>query len=642
MSRPENEPPVLARRAGGAPVPLLAAAAQATLALSAIALSGCVAPEQATRLETGRDWPLFRGDLAGTGYSPLREITTENVSSLALAWAYPLEAAPSSASTGGRPRAPASQATPIVVGGVMYVPAADRVVALDPTTGGELWRAPVDDPALTRRGVAYWPGDRTAAPRIVFTAGSRLLAVDAASGAPSAGFGQNGFVDIGVPYNSVPLVFENVIVVGANTPPGQPGGIGNARAYDARTGAKLWEFSSVAQPGQVGHDTWEGEGWRGRLGANAWPFYFTVDEELGLLYLPLAAPLPFAYGGDRPGANLFANSVVAVDVRTGAYRWHFQTIHHDLWDHDPPAPPVLFDLPREGRPVRALGVTTKSGYLYLLDRVSGEPLHGVEERPVPASEVPGERAHPTQPIPVRPRPLARVSWTRADLVTADDTSAEHAAACAALLESVGEVVNQGPFTPWVYRPAGSLPRATLLFPGLVGGPNWGGPAYDPESRTIYVFSQDVGSFGWIEDAPAGSSVPFARSGPRPPSFDVAMGGSRWPCQKPPWGRLVAVDAATGEVRWERPLGVTEALPPGRDETGRPGRAGAIVTAGGLLFIAATDDDRFRALDAATGRELWVDRLEDQGNANPLAYEGADGRQYVAIVATGAVLAYRLP
>jgi quinoprotein glucose dehydrogenase len=478
--------------------------------------------------------------------------------------------------------------------------------------------------------------------RVLFTAGSRLVAVDAASGARSPGFGENGEVDLGVPYNSVPLVVEDVVVVGANTPPGAIGGIGNARAYDARTGAKLWEFSSVPQPGTVGHDTWAGDSWRGRLGANAWPFYFTVDTELGLVYLPLASPIPGAYGGDRGGDNLFGNSVVAVDVRTGAYRWHFQTIHHDLWDADPPAPPVLFDVEIVGRTVHALGVTTKSGYLYILNRETGSPLHGVMERPVPASDVPGELASPTQPIPVMPPPVARVSYAPSDLVTADDTSPEHAAACAALVASVGEIVNEGPFTPWVYRRAGAAPRTTLLFPGLVGGPNWGGVAYDPASGHLFVFSQDVGSFGWMQDDPDGTPQPYQRSGPRPANFDVAMGDQRWPCQKPPWGRLVAVDPASGRVVWERPIGVTEGLPPERQNTGRPGRAGAIVTGGGLLFIAATDDARIRALEAATGRELWTDRLDSPGNANPMTYLGTDGRQYVVVTATDAVLAYRLP
>jgi quinoprotein glucose dehydrogenase len=398
----------------------------------------------------------------------------------------------------------------------------------------------------------------------------------------------------------------------------------------------------VPQPGNVGHDTWAGESWRERLGANAWPFYFTVDAELGLLYLPLASPIPGAYGGDRGGDNLFGNSVVAVDVRTGAYRWHFQTIHHDLWDADPPAPPVLFDIERADGTVRALGVTTKSGYLYLLDRETGAPLFGVEERPVPASDVPGELASPTQPIPVLPPPVARVSYTPSDLVTADDTSPEHAAACAALVESVGEIGNDGPFTPWAYRRAGAPRRTTLLFPGLVGGPNWGGAAYDPASGNVFVLSQDIGSFGWLQDDPDGTPQPYERSGPRPASFDVAMGEQRWPCQKPPWGRLVAVDGSTGRIVWQQPIGVTDGLPPERQHTGRPGRAGAIVTGGGLLFVAATDDDRLRALEASSGRELWVDQLGSTGNANPMTYLGTDERQYVVIVATDSVLAYRLP
>ncbi len=610
------------------------------LALALVTSSaGCGGGE--TGGATRTDWPMYRGDLAGTGYSALAEITAENVAGLGRAWTYALGA---DATTGGdaRPRNPNSQATPIVVGEVMYVPAADRVVALDPATGGEIWRHMVEGGGPSRRGVAYWAGTEEIPARILFTSGSRLLAIDAASGAPSAGFGNGGEVDIGIPYNSVPLVFENVVVVGANTPPGASGGIGNARAYDARTGAKLWEFSSVAQPGMVGHDTWAGDSWVGRLGGNAWPFYFTMDEELGLVYVPLAGPLPWQYGGDRGGANLYGNSVVAVDVRTGAYAWHFQTIHHDLWDHDPPAAPVLFDVERNGETVRGLGITTKSGYLYLLDRTTGEPLYGVEEWPVPASEVPGELAYPTQPVPSRPPPMARVAYGPGDIVTADDTTPEHAAACRALVESVGEVVNQGRFTPWVYRPAGSPPRATLLFPGLTGGPNWGGAAFHPGTGYVFVLSQDVGSFGWMEDDPDGEPQPYTRNAPRPANFDVAMGDQRWPCQKPPWGRITAVDASTGEIAWVRPVGVTEGLPPEKQNTGRPGRAGVIATAGGLLFVASTDDDRFRALDAATGNELWIDQLEQMGNANPLTYQGSDGRQYVGIAATDVLLAYRLP
>ncbi len=611
------------------------------LVSAAFVVAGCAPRGTEPLTESG--WPMYRADLAGTGYSPLSEITTENVADLGRVWSYSLLGETASTEGGqAEPRSAYSQATPIVVADIMYLPTADAVVALEPTTGEEIWRHGLDDGRPSRRGVAYWSGDDGIPPRILFTAGPRLLALDAATGEPALEFGEAGEVDMVIPYNSVPLVYKNIVVVGANTPRGQRGGVGNARAFDARTGDKRWEFSSVPQPGEVGHDTWADDSWQGRLGVNAWPFYFTVDEERGLVFLPLAAPVPFAYGGDRPGANLFANSVVAVDIRTGRYAWHFQTIHHDLWDHDPPAPPVLFDIPQDGGTVPALGLTTKSGYLYILNRETGRPLFGVEEQPMPSSDVPGEQAFPTQPIPVKPPALARVSYEPADLVTAEDTSAEHASACADLVASLGDVHNEGPFTPWMYRPPGSTSGSTLLFPGLVGGPNWGGVAFDPNSGTLFAFSQDLGSLGWIENAPEDSPVPYMRRGPRPSSFAVDIDGQLWPCQKPPWGRLTAIDAATGEIAWQRPVGVTEGLPPGKENTGRPGRAAAIVTGSGLLFIASTDDNRFRALDASTGAELWVTRMEERGNADPMTYLGADGRQYVAIAATDQVVAYRLP
>jgi quinoprotein glucose dehydrogenase len=266
----------------------------------------------------------------------------------------------------------------------------------------------------------------------------------------------------------------------------------------------------------------------------------------------------------------------------------------------------------------------------------------VEERAVPQSAVPGEQTYPTQPFPMKPPPLARVSYAPADLVTADDTSPEHAEACRALVEGLGEIRNEGPFTPWAYRAPEAAPVTTLLFPGMVGGPNWGGVAYDAGAEQLLVFSQDVGWLGWVQEAGPGAPLPYDRAGPRPSSFDVSIGGSRWPCQKPPWGRLTAVSATTGDVTWERPVGITEGLPEGRQVTGRPGRAGAIVTASGLVFLGATDDGRFRALDAATGAELWVAELEANANANPLTYLGSDGSQYVAVVAGDQVLAFSLP
>jgi quinoprotein glucose dehydrogenase len=591
-------------------------------------------------VSSGNEWPQYRGNLSGTGYSPLTQIDQENVSSLESAWSYSLLA--NALNGDENPRAPNSQATPIVVDGVMYLPAADRVIALDPVSGEELWTHRVLESVASRRGVSYWPGSDGARPRILYTAGRRLVALDAATGELASEFGEGGEIDMQIPYNSVAMVFENTVVVGANTPRGAAGGIGNARAFDARNGEKVWEFESVPQPGDLGHDTWEGDSWRGRLGANAWPFYFTVDEQRGLIYLPLASPIPFGYGGDRAGNNLFSNSLVAVDIRTGEYRWHFQTIHHDLWDHDPPAPPALFDIEKDGQVIPALGVTTKSGYLYLLNRETGEAIFNIEERAVPASDVPGEEASPTQPIPTNPPALARVSFDAADLVTAADTSAEHAAACSELLANSGSVTNQGPFTPWAYRPNGTGDNTTLLFPGLTGGPNWGGVAFDPASRYAFVFAGDIGSFGWVEESEEGAEYPMERRGPRPGNFQVNIDGMSLPCQKPPWGTLSAVDTTTGDIAWQQAIGVSAVLGDAKQNTGRPGRAAALITAGNLLFIAATDDNRLRALDTMTGRQLWETTLEKRGNANPMTYLGEDGNQYLVISATDTLRAFRLP
>jgi len=600
--------------------------------------------QQAPSAASDADWPMYRHDLAGTGYSPLAQLNATNVGTLTRAWTYGLQPETPTPTAAGRGAALNSEATPIVVNGVMYVPAAGRIVALQPETGKEVWRFAVNG-APSRRGVAYWPGDATNPPRIIFMAGRRLIALNASSGTPVAAFGNGGEVDVTIPYNSVPLVFRNVVVVGANSPPGAIGGIGNPRAFDARTGAKLWEFSAVAQPGDVGHDTWEGDSWKNRLGANAWPFYFTVDAQRGILYVPLASPIPDAYGGDRKGANLYGNCVVALDITTGKYKWHFQTIHHDLWDHDPPAPPGLFDIVRNGQTVPALALTTKSGHLYILNRETGTPIFGVEERPVAKSDVPGEAAFPTQPFSVKPPPIARISYSPKDLVTAADTTPEHASACRELV-GTNAIYNAGPFTPWAYRPLNSPPKTALNFPGGLGGANWGGTAFDPRTKYVFVATQDDGALGWMEQSKDGSVTTFDKAAPERPagrgSFDVRMNGVPWPCQKPPWGRLIAVNTVTGDFAWQVPLGITEGLPEDKQRTGRPALAGAIVTGSGLLFIGSTDDNRFRAIEAATGKELWTTKLERRGNANPLTYRGAAGKQYVAIVATDTLIVYALP
>jgi glucose dehydrogenase len=605
-----------------------------------------VRPGSGQTAKRAADWPMYRRDTAGTGYSPLTQIDATNVAKLTGAWTYGLQGdAPPSAGRG--PAGPNSEATPIVVGGVMYLTAVGRVVALDPQTGKELWRHAITGGQPSRRGVAYWPGYGSNGPRIIVAVGRRLVALDAKTGAPVHAFGKDGEIDLVVPFNSVPLIYKNVIVIGANSSPNGVRTPGNARAFDARTGAKLWEFSTVAQPGMVGNDTWEGESWKGRAGANAWPFYFTVDEHRGLVFIPTGAPDEGEYGGDRKGANLYANSVIAVDILTGKYKWHFQTIHHDLWDADPPSPPTLVDIRRNNRTIPAAIVTTKSGYMYILNRETGQPVFGVEERAVPKSDVPGEAAFPTQPFPVKPAPIARNSFSPTDLVTADDTTPEHAQACKELVDKIGGVYNAGPFTPWLYRPEGAPVKSTLVFPGTLGGANWGGVAYDQHSGNVYVATQNVGAIGWLEKSKDGGTSPYdkvmpERSGPGRGTFDVRIGDTTLPCQRPPWGQLLAINPATGDVSWTVRLGVTDSLPAGKQNTGRPVLAGPITTASGLLFIGSTDDNRFRALDAKTGKELWVTRLDRRGNANPITYQARNGKQYVAIVATDTLSVFALP
>ena len=606
-------------------------------------LAGCLAGDAGAQTRgdeqtgfAGSDWSYYRGDLAGTGYSTLAAITPTNVAQLEQAWAYSL------LPTDPDSRGPNSQATPIVIDGVMFVPAAGRVVALDAQTGEEIWVYPLSEGTPSRRGVAHWPGRTDEPARIIFTAGSRLVALFAETGQPVTGFGDGGIVDLGAPYNSVPLVFRDRIIVGANTPPGQQGGIGNPRAFDVLGGELAWEFNSVAQPGNAHNASWAGESWRGRLGANAWPFYFTADPETGALYVPLASPIPFAYGGDRAGSNLYSNSVVALDAVTGRYLWHFQTIHHDIWDHDPPAPPTLFDIPVANDTVPALALTTKSGYYFLLNRLTGEPLYGVTERPVAQSGVPGEQTAATQPFPDSMPAIARNQFVNADLVNAADTSESHAGQCRDLLAAQGDVVNLGPYTPWVERNPAGPARATLLFPGLAGGPNWGGVAYDNGSGLSYVFAANLGTFGWLEPNTDSSGLPYRLATPRPSAFAVAVEGQLWPCQKPPWGVLTAVDTRSGVIKWQRAMGVTEGLPAAKRDTGRPGRAGAIVTGSGLLFIASTDDNYFRALSAETGQTLWEVMLPARGNANPMTYVANDGNQYVVVAATDSLVSFSLP
>ena len=623
------------------------------------AVCGKAAPAKAgqTKAAPG-DWPSYNHDMASTRYSLLTQINTKNAANLKAAWTFSLKSEGPAPRFGGG----GSEATPIVVNGVMYVTASARVVALEGATGKEVWSYTVTGGRPSTRGVAYWPGDKQNPPRIIFTAGRNLIALNAATGKIDPGFGKEGVVDMVVGYSGVPTIFRNLVMVGASVlelPVGDPG---DTRAYDARTGAKLWDFHTVPQPGEVGHETWLNDGWKGRSGTNVWAWQMTVDEQRGILYMPVGGPASNYYGGDRPGANLFGNSVVAVDAQTGKLKWYFQTVHHDLWDYDTPPAPVLLDITVNGKKIPAIAQIGKTGWMFILDRTNGKPVFGVEERKVAAGDVPGEWYSPTQPFPLKPPPLARMDYKPEDLVTAEDTTPEHAAACKALVEKSGGFYNVGPFTPFLLQDADKPPKSTIIFPGATGGTNWGGMAADPTDGYVFAYTQDQGQVGWTEKKKPGveysfdehgSPLEYTRAGVDGPgpfhTFTVPVkqadgAKANWPCQKPPWGRLDGGEREYGRVRvagsvrnYRRPGAGKDRTPDDREEF-----AGPTATAGGVVFAGIVSDNRFRAIDSKTGKELWSAKLDATANANPMTYEGKDGKQYVAIVAGLTLNVFALP
>ncbi len=633
-------------------------------------------------IAAAKEWPTYGHDPGADRFSPLTQITPENVGQLRVAWTYHMRPAgftggggmfptmegrgaggavvgetPEAPGGGGRGRGRGmfgsgfrpSGDTPLVRDGIMYMATPyQRVVAVDPVTGNELWafKLPSGNPGT--RGVEFWAGDANTPAQIVFgSSDGKLYSVDAKTGKPNNNFGDNGVVNLntdaimhGLPgrngLTGPPIVYKNLVITGGTTQENPPHGpAGDIRAWDMHTGKLVWTFHSIPQPGEKYHDTWAGDSWKNRSGVNVWGF-LTVDQQRGIVYMPFGAPSVDQYGGDRAGNNLFSTSLVAADANTGKYLWHFQVVHHDIWDADLTGAPILIDVKHGGRTIPAVVAMDKVGMAFILNRVTGKPIYGVEERPVPQSELPLEHTSKTQPFPVKPPPLARMTFSKDEVAT---VTPELEAACRKLLEGV-EV--GGPFLPPSYN------HLRVQFPGNHGGVNWGGMSFDPQLGYLIANVNELGQMSGLRDhdpknGPAMAAGQGNRVDPNGP-YEGIPGGGRFsvkgptsqqlPCQQPPWGELEAVNVNTGEIAWKVPLGVTDSLPEGKQNTGRPGNGGTIVTAGGVIFVGATDDARFRAFDAKTGKELWTVKLPGAAEATPITYQGRDGKQYVVITATG--------
>ncbi len=587
----------------------------------------------AMSFQTNANWESVGGDRAGTRFSTLDQINRDNVGQLKVAWEYR-----TGELVGGK--GSTIECTPLVVDGVMYVTTANRrVVALDAATGNVIWEfdplsyGPLAGPLASggvNRGAAYWADPKDSSTRRVFhgTSDGRLYSINAATGKLDPNFGKNGAKDLRedldrdistLPYGptSAPAILDDLVILGFSNGEGPDiAAPGDVRAFDARTGAQVWQFRTVPKPGEFGNETWAEGSWENRGGANAWGGC-SVDVGRGLVFVGLGSAAFDFYGGDRLGDNLFANCVVAIDGKTGKRRWHFQTLRHDLWDHDLPVYPNLVTIECDGKSIDAVAQVTKTGFVYVLDRETGKPLFEIEDRAVPASDIPGESAAETQPIPRKPPPFAAQHFDESNVTDIGDENRK------SVLEQLAKL-RRGP----AFQPP-SL-EGTVVIPGFHGGANWSGASFDPTSSVLYVNSTNEPNIIALAPAPDGSRFRFSHRG-----YNKLVDHEGYPAIKPPWGTLNAIDLHSGEFLWQVPLGeFWELTARGIPQTGTPNFGGTIVTAGGLVFIGGTKDEMFRAFDKATGKILWQSQLPAGGYATPATYT-ANGKQYVVIAAGGA-------
>ncbi len=669
--------------------------------------------------ENATDWPVYSSDKSGSKYSRLDQINVDNVEELSLAWTY---------STGDARHSPAStiQCNPIVVEGVMYVTTPGlMLVALDAASGREIWKfdpsAQVDSRGVNR-GVTFWSDGHEGS--IFFVAGSNLFAVSAADGALIESFGDGGVVDLYaglgrevrglfVTAATPGIIYDSLLIMGTTLGEGPgPAAPGHIRAYDVKTGEIKWTFYTIPRPGEYGYETWSEYSWLHNGGANPWGG-FTLDEEKGIVFCGTGSASYDHWGGNRLGENLFANCILALDAATGERIWHFQAVHHDIWDYDIPCPPNLVEVEVEGEVIEAVAQPTKMGHLFVLERTSGKPVFPIEERKVPASQIPGEETWPTQPFPPEGLRYAVQGFTHENVTTISETSAE---AVRSRLDSMD--------TGDIFLPPSE--KGAVVLPQFNGGTDWGGAAYDPEKRWLFVNASNEAE--WISMQPSepperfssyslgeriyqsncqvchgadttaqpgshslvvlrsivptrskeqldqllkngrgqmpgfgtltndekkslldflhdrgksdllnradvemsfAESIPYVATG-----HNVFKDLEGFPVNAPPWGTLSAIDLDKGAVTWQIPLGTYPELEArGFPPTGTFNMGGPLVTAGNLVFIAASMDERFHAFDSESGKMLWEYQMEAGGYATPATYEVQD-RQYVVIAAGG--------
>lgn len=572
-------------------------------------------------------WRDYGGSADSAQYSALTQINRANVSKLQVAWSYP---------TADNRK---YFFNPLVVDNVMYVMAKNNsFVALDATTGKEIWTysPPPDTKVITNRGLNYWESKDRSDRRLLFCSNHFLRALDARTGKLIASFGDNGSVDLKQGLDRDPKkialvqsitpgrVFENLLILGSATNQGYGSAPGDIRAYDVRSGKLVWTFHTIPRPGEFGYETWPKDAWKKVGGANVWG-ELTVDEKRGVVFAPTASAKYNFYGADRTGADLFADCLLALDARTGKRLWHFQMVHHDIWDYDDATAPKLLTLHNGGRTIDAVAQVSKQGFVWVFNRVTGEPLWPIEERKVPESDMPGEKTWPTQPFPTKPPPFARQTFTVDDLspyLSASDR--------ARFRDDILTARNEGLFTP-------PSRRGTIQMPGNNGGANWGGAAVDPEKGTLVVVSKDLPCLLKLEPGKQVETTALDSGEVRYESnFGFMIASDGLGAIAPPWTSLTVYDLNDGTIKWKMPLGdVPELAAKGIKNTGTHyPKVGPVVTAGGLIFTG-TRDKKVRAFDIDSGKLLWETEVEAALEGIPAVYE-IGGRQFIVFCASAQV------